>query len=158
MAQTDAYFLDVRVYVHAGVRLKNTGKDRVYGRHVGPGGRTWGLPGWMPVQMCIDEANKAGGINGHRIQLVIKDDRHRSRCCPASCSRTDPGGCGCNHRPHDQPDGHGRQRRFSTTATADALQSHHKVSTQTLLGIDDYFFRRCTFGQGRMRRSAPIIT
>ena len=97
-----------------------------------------GIAGLDAVQMCIDEANKAGGINGHRIQLVIKDDRHDPDIARQVAAELIQEGVAAIIGPMTSQMG---------MAVTPILNQHRMlcmaptVSTQKLFGIDDYFFR-----------------
>lgn len=53
----------------------NTG-DYVVGVQIDQSGisRSVGVPQLQGIQMAIDGANRRGGVNGHKIQLVVRDD------------------------------------------------------------------------------------
>ena len=97
-----------------------------------------GIAGLDAVQMCIEKANKEGGIHGHRIQLVIKDDRHDPDVARQAAEELIREGVAAIIGPMTSQMG---------MAVTPILNEHRMlcmaptVSTQRLSGIDDYFFR-----------------
>lgn len=97
-----------------------------------------GIAGLDAVQMRIEKANKAGGINGHRIQLIIKDDRHDPEVARQAAEELIRAGAAAIIGPMTSQMG---------MAVTQILNKHRllcvapTVSTQKLSGIDDYFFR-----------------
>ncbi len=97
-----------------------------------------GIAGLDAVQMCIEKTNKEGGINGHRIQLVIKDDRHDPDVARQAAEELIQEGVAVIIGPMTSQMG---------MAVTPIISKHRMlcvsptVSTQKLFGIDDYFFR-----------------
>jgi branched-chain amino acid transport system substrate-binding protein len=97
-----------------------------------------GIAGLDAVQMCIEKENKDGGINGHRIALVIKDDRHDPDVARQAAAELIQEGVAAIIGPMTSQ---------MAMAIAPILNKHRMlcvaptVSTQKLFGIDDYFFR-----------------
>jgi len=97
-----------------------------------------GIAGLDGVQMLIEKENRKGGINGHKIQLVIKDDRHDPDVARQVAKELIDEGVAAIIGPMTSQMG---------IAIAPILKKHKilcvapTVSTQKLFGIDDYFFR-----------------
>nr|WP_320192157.1 ABC transporter substrate-binding protein [uncultured Desulfobacter sp.] len=97
-----------------------------------------GIAGLDAVQMRVEKENKEGGINGHKIQLIIKDDRHDPDVARQAATQLIDEGVAAIIGPMTSQMG---------MAIMPILNKHHMlcvaptVSTQKLFGIDDYFFR-----------------
>lgn len=97
-----------------------------------------GIAGLDAVQICIDKANKEGGINGHRIALVIKDDRHDPNIARQAAAELIQEGVAAVIGPMTSQMGMAVTPIFNTHRVLCVAPT---VSTQNLSGIDDYFFR-----------------
>ncbi len=97
-----------------------------------------GIGGLDAVQMLIERENREGGINGHRIQLIIKDDRHDPDVARQAVTELINEGVSAIIGPMTSQ---------MSMAIMPILNKHRilsvapTVSTQNLFGIDDYFFR-----------------
>jgi len=97
-----------------------------------------GIAGLDAVQMSIEKANKAGGIHGHRIQLIIKDDRHDPDVARQVAEELIREGVTAIIGPMTS------QMAMAVTPIINKYRMlcvAPTVSTQNLSGIDDYFFR-----------------
>nr|WP_319393565.1 ABC transporter substrate-binding protein [uncultured Desulfobacter sp.] len=97
-----------------------------------------GIAGLDAVQMCIEKANKEGGIHGHRIQLVIKDDRHDPDVARQAAEELIREGVAAIIGPMTSQMGMAVTPIFNKHRILCVAPT---VSTQKLFGIDDYFFR-----------------
>ncbi|WP_320045280.1 ABC transporter substrate-binding protein [uncultured Desulfobacter sp.] len=97
-----------------------------------------GIAGLDAVQMLIEKENREGGINGHRIQLIIKDDRHDPEVARQAATQLINEGVSAIIGPMTSQMG---------MSIMPILNKHRMlcvaptVSTQKLFGLDDYFFR-----------------
>lgn len=97
-----------------------------------------GIAGLDAVQMLIEKENGEAGINGQRIQLVIKDDRHDPDVARQAAKELIDEGVVAIIGPMTSQMG---------MAITPILNKHRilcvspTVSTQKLSGINDYFFR-----------------
>ena len=76
---TAALFVGAPAYTANGATLgESSGKEIIIGTHVDLSGAMamWGTAVRDGLTMAIDEANEAGGINGRRVRILIRDDRY----------------------------------------------------------------------------------
>lgn len=100
------------------------------------------------VLLAIDEVNKKGGINGHLIELIVKDDKHDAETARKVDTELINEGVVAII---------GHMTSAMTMAVVDLINKNKTLmispttSTHKLSGIDDYFFRviNSTYSQTR---------
>ena len=51
-----------------------------------------GIPGRRGVEMAVDEVNKAGGINGRKVELIVEDEKDSPAAAVNAVQKADRSG------------------------------------------------------------------
>ena len=110
-----------------------------------------GISGRDAVEMMVEQCNRNGGINGRRIELLIKDDQQDPEIAKKSVQKLIESGVVAIIGPMTSD--------MSMAITpllnkAQVLAVSPTTSTQHLSGQDDFFFRVCSTTLDNARRNA----